>query len=63
MKKSAKQLSPQMHLSLLNPPATIIPDGKQEELTLALIELLIHASQENAKPESEGGSHECEAHA
>lgn len=64
MKKSAKRLSPQMNLSLLNPSATIIPDGKQEELTTALIELLISgAIQENAKPESEGGSHECEAHA
>lgn len=64
MKKSAKRLSPQMNLSLLKPSATILPDDKREELTLALIELLINgAAQENSKPESERGSHEFEAHA
>lgn len=53
-----------MNLSLLKPSATILPDDKREELTLALIELLINgAAQENSKPESEGGSHEFEAHA
>lgn len=41
----------------------ITSEGKQEELTLALIELLINAAQENAKPESERESHEFEAHA
>ena len=63
MKKSTKRLSRQMNLSLLNPPAMITSEGKQEELTLALIELLINAAQENAKPESERESHELEAHA
>jgi hypothetical protein len=63
VKKSPKRLSPQMNLSLLNAPATITHDGKQEELTLALIELLINAAHKNARPESEGGSHEFEAHA
>ena len=44
--------------------ATILADDKQEELTLALIELLINvAAPENAKPESEGGNLEFEAHA
>jgi len=53
-----------MNLSLLNPSATILADDKQEELTLALIELLINvAAPENAKPESEGGNLEFEAHA
>ena len=63
MKKSAKRLSEQMNLSLLNPPVTIIPDGKQGELNQALIELLISAVQENAKPEPQGGRDEFEAHA
>ncbi len=64
MKKSAKRLSRQMNLSLLNPSATILADDKQEELTLALIELLINvAAPENAKPESAGGNLEFEAHA
>jgi hypothetical protein len=64
VKKSAKRLRRQMNLSLLNPSATILADDKQEELTLALIALLINgAAQENDKPESEGGSLEFEAHA
>ena len=63
MKKSAKRLSGQMNLSLLNPPTTIIPDSKQGELTLALVELLISAAQENAKQESQGGRDEFQAHA
>lgn len=54
MKRYAKRVGPQMNLVLLNPPATMIPDGKQEELTLALIELLINAAEENAKLESKG---------
>lgn len=61
MKKSAKRLSGQMNLSLLNPPVTIIPDGKQGELTLALVELLTSAAQEDAK--QEGGRDDFEAHA
>lgn len=63
MKKSAKRLNGQMNLSLLNPPATIVPDGKQEELTLALVELLTSVGQEDAKQESKGGRNEFEAHA
>jgi hypothetical protein len=55
-----------MNLRLLDPPAAIIPGGKQEELTQALMELLINAAQtatEHAKTETEGGSGESEAHA
>ncbi|HEX9284358.1 MAG TPA: hypothetical protein VF879_01710 [Nitrospirales bacterium] len=63
MKQSAKRRGPQMNLPLLNPPpATIVPDGKQEELTLALTELLISAAQENAELESKGGRNESETH-
>src|SRR5437867_297762 len=63
MKQSAKRRVPQMNLPLLNPPATIVPDGKQEELTLALTELLISAARENAELESKGGRNESETHA
>jgi hypothetical protein len=63
MRRPAKRLGLQMNLTLLNPPATIVPDGKQEELTLALTELLINAAQENAELESEGGRNESETHA
>lgn len=63
MKKPAKRISGQMNLSLLNLPATIIPEGKQGELTLALMELLMSAAQEDAQQETRGGRDECEAHA
>jgi len=64
MKRYAKRLGPQMKLALLNnPPATMIPDGKQEELTLALMELLIHAAEENAKLETKGEKDESGTHA
>ncbi len=64
MKRYAKRLGPQMKLVLFNnPPATMIPDGKQEELTLALMELLIHAAEENAKLETKGEKDESETHA
>jgi hypothetical protein len=52
-----------MNLALLNLPATIIPDDKQGELTLALVELLTSAAQEDAKQESQGGRDDFEAHA
>jgi len=51
---------------LLHPPTAIVPGGKQEELTQALMELLIHAAQKNAehaKSESGGGRSESETHA
>lgn len=62
MKQRAKPLGPQMNLPLLKPMTTIVPDGKREELTLALTELLVNAAQENAKLKSGGGSHESETH-
>lgn len=61
MKQHAKRLSPQMNLPLLNPPATtVVPRGKQEELILALTELLINAAQEKRELESKEGSDESE---
>ena len=66
MKRGPKLPDLQMNLRLLDPPATIIPGGKQEELTQALMELLINAAQnatEHAKTETEGGSNESETHA
>jgi len=64
MKRYAKRPGPQMKLTLFNnPPPTMIPEGKQEELTLALMELLIHAAEENAKLETQGEKDESETHA
>ena len=47
MKRSAKHLKPQMNLPLLNAPAATVPNHKQRELTLTLMELLINAASEN----------------
>jgi len=68
MKRSAKSLYPQMNLPLLNAPATTTPDEQQNELTMALMELLIRAAEEeNAYEENEqagnGGEDESETHA
>ncbi|HEY1477771.1 MAG TPA: hypothetical protein VGF37_08815 [Chthoniobacterales bacterium] len=63
MKRSAKPLYPQMNLPLLNVPATEIPDDQQEELTIALMELLINAAEEkNEQQQKNGGKDEFETH-
>jgi len=60
MKRPAKLLlNPQMNLPLLNAPATEVPDHKQKELTLTLMELLINAARENKiVPRANGGEDE-----
>jgi hypothetical protein len=68
MKRSAKSLYPQMNLPLLNVPATASGDEQPNELTLALIELLIRAAEEeNAYEENQqagnGGEDESQTHA
>ena len=65
MKRTRNQPGLQMNLALLHPPAAIVPDGKQEELVQALMELLINAAQENAEnaDESRGGRSESETYA
>jgi hypothetical protein len=68
MKRSAKSLPPQMNLPLLNVPATATGDEQPNELTIALMELLISAAEEeNAYEENEqagnGGEDESETHA
>jgi hypothetical protein len=40
MKRTAKYIAQQLNLSLVSAPATEVSQGKQEELKLALIELL-----------------------
>jgi hypothetical protein len=68
MKPSAKSLHPQMNLTLLNVPATATPDEQQNELTIALMELLLSAAEEeNEYAENEqagnGGEDESKTHA
>ena len=66
MKRTRNQRRLQMNLLLLHPPAATVPGGKPEELTQALMELLINAAQKNAEhvnSESRGGSSESETDA
>jgi hypothetical protein len=66
MKPRAKQPGLQPKLRMFDPPLTVVPGGKQEELTQALMELLINAAQkttEHAKAESLGRRNESETHA
>jgi hypothetical protein len=62
MKRSAKSLYPQMNLPLLNVPATATPDEQQNELTIALMELLISAAKEENKQAGNGEEDESETH-
>jgi hypothetical protein len=68
MKRSAKSLRPQMNLLLLNVPATATGDEQPNELTMALMELLIRAAEEENAYEGNqqagnGGEDESETHA
>ena len=60
--KPPPPLSPQLHLLLLDMPATMIPSDKQDELVRALVELLIGAAQANTLPTHDGGVDERETH-
>jgi len=61
VKQPAKS-SLQLNLSLLNVSAAAIPDDKQMELTVALVELLMSAAVEGVKTPANGGGDESEAH-
>jgi hypothetical protein len=60
MKRPAKSSpQPQMNLPLLAVPATAVPDHKQKELALTLIEILISAVRRNEITSNpRGGRHE-----
>jgi hypothetical protein len=63
MKRTTKPLHPQMNLPLFNVPATTIPDGQQDELTSALMELLIRAAEAKSEQPGNGGEDESQTHA
>jgi hypothetical protein len=65
MKRSATPLKGQLNLPLLNAPVTTVASSdEQRELTIALVELLIHAAQGDRKMQPEGGDNDSsEAHA
>jgi hypothetical protein len=64
MKRPAKQLKAQMNLPLLYAPATAVPNHKQKELALTLMELLINAAHENnfVRQAKGGGDEPSETH-
>lgn len=53
----------QLNLSLLTATACVIPDGKQKELMLALVELLTSAASQGVQLQANGGDDESETHA
>ena len=63
MKRSAKPLYPKMNLPLFNLPATATPDEQQNELNIALMELLISAAEAKSQPPGNGEEDESETHA
>ena len=50
-----KAIYPQMNLPLFNVPATATPDEEQNELTIALMELLINAAEAKGQQPENGG--------
>ncbi len=64
MKRSAKKLYPQMNLPLLDVPAKATSEEQQQELTIALMELLINVAEQEENEQAEnGGEDESETYA
>jgi hypothetical protein len=59
MKSLPKSPLAQLHLPLLEPTALALPDGKDQQLIRALIELLLNAA--GAPPMAKGENHEPQA--
>ena len=55
MTRHAKPLDLQLNLQLVDAPKTVIPDSKQRELSLALVEFLVGAAQASSQQEERGG--------
>lgn len=55
MTRHSKPLDSQLNLLLVDTPKMVIPDSKQRELSLALVQLLIGAAQASNPPEDGGG--------
>lgn len=61
MNQPAKPLNLQLNLSLVDATRMAVPDDKQRELALALVELLIGAAQESQSLLANGGGDELKA--
>ena len=55
MTRHSKPLDSQLNLLLVDTPKMVIPESKQRELSLALVELLIGAAQVSNRQEDGGG--------
>ena len=63
MKRPAKPIDlAQLHLPLLTASKVPISHDKQKELAVALVELLISATQERNESKTSGGEDEPETH-
>jgi anti-sigma regulatory factor (Ser/Thr protein kinase) len=60
MKRTAKPIAQQFNLLLVSTPATAVSQDKQEELKLALIELLNNAACTDNEAQDNGGEDESE---
>jgi hypothetical protein len=60
MKRPAIRTNLQLNLPLPDAPAAALPDNKQRELDLALMELLISAARESAGRPAQGVGNEPE---
>ena len=60
MKHPAHATRLQLNLLLLNDPTAILPNDKQQELILALAEMLANAAREDASRLVRGGNDESE---
>ena len=63
MKCRPQSVSPQLNLALLDRALAELSQNEQQELTLALVELLVKGAAPNASaPRSTGGPNELETH-
>lgn len=58
MNRPAKLTHSQFNLLLVDVPKAVIPDEKQRELALALMELLIQSAQDTDEGTAKGGGDE-----
>ena len=65
MKQAAMPSEGQLNLPLLNSPVTtVVSSDEQKKLTVALVELLVHAAQGDLEMRADGGDNESsKAHA
>jgi hypothetical protein len=63
MKSRPQSVSPQLNLGLLDRALAELSQNEQQELTLALVELLVKGAAPNAgAPRPTGGPNELETH-